>query len=72
MLSTATKVASTVNNAYIQASGDKKGTASYGMVATQLVNWYLQETQMSQQNSQNKFDPFDKDYIHGILGDNYE
>ena len=68
---TATKVASTVNNAYIQASGDKKGTASYGMVATQLVNWYLQETQMSQENN-SKFDPFDKDYIHGILGDNYE
>ena len=69
---TATKVASTVNNAYIQVSGDKKGTASYGMVATQLVNWYLQETQMSQQDNQNKFDPFDKDYISGILGDNYE
>lgn len=69
---TATKVASTVNNAYIQASGDKKGTASYGMVATQLVNWYLQETQLAQQENTSKFDPFDKDYIHGILGDNYE
>ena len=69
---TASKVAGTVNNAYIQASGDKKGTASYGMVATQLVNWYLQETQTTQQESQNKFDPFDKDYISGILGDNYE
>ena len=65
----ATTVANTANNAYIQASGDKAGTASYGMVATQLVTWYLQETNQLQQDEQTKFDPLDKDYISGILGD---
>ena len=65
----ATTVANTANNAYIQASGDKKGTASYGMVATQLVTWYLQETGQLEQEEPNKFDPLDKDYIDGILGD---
>ena len=67
---TATKVASTANNAYIQASGDKKGTASYGLVATQLTTWYLQQTTLPEQDSQDKFDPTDTDYINGILGDN--
>lgn len=65
----ATTVANTANNAYIQASGDKSGTASYGMVATQLVTWYLQETNQLQQEQQTPFDPTDKDYINGILGD---
>ena len=65
----ATTVANTANNAYIQASGDKKGTASYGMVATQLTTWYLQETGQLEQEEQNNFDPLDKDYIDGILGD---
>ena len=65
----ATTVANTANNAYIQASGDKKGTASYGLVATQLTIWYLQETGQTQQEEQSKFDPLDKDYIDSILGD---
>lgn len=69
---TATTVAGAANNAYIQASGDKKGTASYGMVATQLVTWYLQETGQAEQEEQTKFDPTDKDYIHGILGDKHD
>lgn len=68
----ATKVATTANNAYIQASGDKTGTASYGMVATQLVNWYLQQIQSPQEDTENKFDPTDKDYISGIIGDKNE
>ena len=64
----ATNVANTANNAYLQASGDKQGTASYGAVATQLVNWYLQQFQQAQ-NQQPPFDPTDKDYISGLLGD---
>ena len=68
----ATNVANTANNAYIQASGDKKGTASYGMVATQLTNWYLQNIAKDNTSTQEKFDPLDKDYISGILGDKHE
>ena len=68
----ATTVATTANNAYIQASGDKKGTASYGMVATQLTNWYLQNIAKNDTDIENKFDPTDKDYISGILGDKHE
>ena len=67
----ATTVANTANNAYIQASGDKQGTASYGAVATQLVTWYLQETAPENQQ-QPQFDPMDKDYINGMIGDNHD
>jgi hypothetical protein len=65
----ASTVANTANNAYIQASGDNKGIASYGMVATQLVSWYLQETALPDAEENPNFDPLDKDYIDGILGD---
>lgn len=65
---TATAVADKVNNTYIQASGDSNGVKSYGMVATQLVSWYLQETAPRQENPQ--FDPTDTDYINGIIGEN--
>ena len=68
----ATNVANTANNAYIQASGDKKGTASYGLVATQLTNWYLQNVENIDADEQTKFEPTDKDYISGILGDKHE
>ena len=68
----ATKVANTANNAYLQVSGDKNGIASYSMVTTQLVTWYLQETRQEEQDSQSKFDPTDKDYISGIIGDRYD
>ncbi len=65
---TATKVATTANNAYIQASGDKQGVASYGQVATQLTSWYLNLLD-EQQTQQQPFDPLDKDYIDDILGE---
>ncbi len=68
----ATQVANTANNAYIQASGDKAGTASYGQVATQLTCWFLQEIQNADADTQTKFDPTDKDYIDSILGGNNE
>lgn len=62
-------IAHIANNAYIQASGDKNGTAGYGMVANQLTNWYLQESALPDTEEKPKFDPLDKDYINGILGD---
>ena len=65
------RLANTANHIYLRVSGDKLGTASYGQVATQLVRWYLQETQWENE-PQHKFDPTDKDYISGILGDNYD
>lgn len=37
--------------------------------ATLLVHWYLQQTQQQEEDQQNKFDPTDKNYISGILGD---
>lgn len=67
---TATNVADKVNDTYIQVSGDKEGVKSYGMVATQLVNWYLQETAPADDAPQ--FDPTDKDYINGIIGEEHE
>ncbi len=63
----ATQVAGTVNNGYLQASGDKNGTVSYGLVATQLTNWYLQEIQNADADTEPNFDPTDKDYIDSIL-----
>lgn len=67
---TATNVANAANNTYIQVSGDKEGVKSYGMVATQLVNWYLQE--IGQEEETTSFDPTDKDYINGIIGETNE
>lgn len=64
---TATNVANAANNTYIQASGDKNGVKSYNMVVTQLVNWYLLET--AQPDNAPEFDPTDKDYINGIIGE---
>lgn len=68
----ASTVANTANNAYIQVSGDKTGTASYGLVATQLTTWYLQETGQLTPEEPPKFDPLDKDYIDDILGDTHD
>lgn len=65
---TATNVANAANNAYIQASGDSQGVKSYGMVATQLVNWYLQQTASGEESTD--FDPMDSDYINELLGEN--
>lgn len=68
----ASNVADSVNNAYIQISGDENGTASYGMVATSLVNWYIEKMVLPyvDETEENGFDPLDKDYINGILGGN--
>lgn len=65
---TVTNVATSVNDTYIQVSGDAQGVKSYGQVATQLTNWYLQQVASHPQTS---FDPTDRDYINGILGEEH-
>ncbi len=62
---TANKVASTVNDTYIKVSGDEEGTASYGNVASLLVNWYIQEQVLPFEtpDEDTGFDPMDKDHV---------
>ena len=68
----ATVVADTANDAYIKLSGDSAGTDSYGQVATDLVNWYIDVMVMPfvDEREESGFDPMDKDYVNGILGNN--
>ena len=68
----ATDIANAANDAYIKVSGDATGTDSYGLVATNLVNWYIDVMVMPyvDQREESGFDPLDKDYINGILGNN--
>ena len=57
-----------MNNAYIQASGDESGTRSYGEVTDLLLSWYWQEIYLPthvEEEEEDSFDPFDKDYIYG-------
>ncbi len=66
----ASNLADAANDAYIKVSGDSAGTDSYGRVATDLVNWYLDVMVMPyvDEREESGFDPLDKDYINGILG----
>ena len=66
----ATGIADAANDAYLTVSGDSAGTESYGQVATDLINWYLDVMVMPyiDQREESGFDPLDKDYINGILG----
>lgn len=62
----ASQVATTVNDAYLQASGDKSGVRSYGEVADLLISWYLQEIYMPAHTDEiveDIFDPFDKEDV---------
>ena len=66
----ASKFANSVNNAYIQASGDSSGVRSYGEVTDLLLCWYWQEVYLPEHaddivEDEDAFDPFDKDYIFG-------
>ena len=62
----ASDFANSVNNAYIQASGDASGTKSYGEVTDLLVAWYRQEIAPPTELEEDEiFDPFDKDYVFG-------
>ncbi len=62
---TANSLANTVNDSYIKVSGDEEGIASYGNVASLLVNWYIQEQVLPFEvpDDTNNFDPLDKDQV---------
>ena len=61
---TATKVGDTVNNTYLQTSGDSSGLASYGEVCDLLVSWHIQEILLpSLAVEENPFDPLDKTQV---------
>ncbi|MCD7858790.1 MAG: DUF3810 domain-containing protein [Firmicutes bacterium] len=60
----ANEVATTVNNAYIQASGDESGVSSYDEVYDMLVCWYIQEIYAPAHTEEEaKFDPLDKTQV---------
>ena len=65
---TLSNIADSVNDTYIKVSGDENGTASYGQVSIYLVNWYLEELVYPFEEDDSGFDPMDKDYVGGILG----
>ena len=57
------------NDAYIKISGDKEGEDSYDLVSIYLVNWYLEELVIPYEDEDSNFNPMDKDFVSGILGD---
>ena len=60
----ATKVADTANDAYLKASGESAGLASYGQVCDLLVAWHIQEVVIpSLAVEQNPFDPYDASMV---------
>ena len=60
----ATKVADTANDAYLKASGETAGLASYGQVCDLLVAWHIQEVVIpSLAVEQNPFDPYDESQV---------
>lgn len=62
--SLATSVADTVNDAYLKASGDSAGTASYGQVCDLLVNWHIQEVVLPAiAVEESRFDPYDETQV---------
>lgn len=64
----ASDFANSVNDTYIQASGDESGIKSYGEVTDLLLSWYWQEIYLPEhagEDVENAFDPFDKDYVFG-------
>ena len=57
----ATDVADAVNDAYLKASGESAGTASYGQVCDLLVNWHIQEVVLPAiAVEESRFDPYDE------------
>lgn len=60
----ATRLADKANDAYIKASGDSQGIASYGDVCDLLVSLYIEEIVLpSQVVPEPEFDPFDKTQV---------
>ena len=67
----ATKVADTVNDTYLKASGDSAGIRSYGQVCDLLVNWHIQTVTLpSIAVESTHFDPYDESQVDlsGIVG----
>ena len=61
---TAAKVADTANDAYLKASGESAGVASYGQVCDLLVAWHIQEVVIpSLAVEQSHFDPYDESQV---------
>ena len=66
----ASNFANSVNDAYLKASGDKEGTASYSQVSDLLVSWYIQEIYLPQHQEEIvTFDPTDKTQVDLTEGD---
>ena len=62
----ASDFANSVNDTYIQASGDESGVKSYGEVTDLLLSWYWQEIYLPahvDDKDEDSFDPFDEDYV---------
>ena len=60
----ATNLADTVNDAYLRASGESSGTASYGQVCDLLVNWHIQEVVLPAiAVEESRFDPYDETQV---------
>ena len=60
----ATNLADTVNDAYLKASGESSGTASYGQVCDLLVNWHIQEVVLPAiAVEESRFDPYDETQV---------
>lgn len=60
----ATRLASSANDTYLKASGDDRGTESYGAVADYLVSWYVQEFILPlHKEEESVFDPLDKTQV---------
>ena len=64
----ASDFANSVNDAYLQASGDKSGIKSYGEVTDLLLSWYWQEIYLpnhtDDEEEEDAFDPFDEEYVY--------
>ena len=60
----ATNIADTINDAYLKASGETAGIASYGQVCDLLVNWHIQEIVIpSITVEESLFDPYDETQV---------
>ena len=62
----ASEFANSVNDTYIQASGDESGVKSYGEVTDLLLSWYWQEIYLPahvEDEVEDSFDPFDEGYV---------
>jgi len=60
----ATKLADNANDAYLKASGDDLGIASYGQVCDLLVNWHIQTVVLPSITVEDSyFDPYDETMV---------